>query len=145
MSDGNELIYDFKSRSDASGLVCKEPSLTVQADAEDADINTIVRRFGITGSMPQGVRVPEYVDYDQVFDYHSAQLAILEADANFMAMPAEVRAKFDNDPGKFLLVASDPGNIDFLRELGLAVPKPEVVNGVSEVGTTVGGQVGSPT
>ena len=123
MSDGNEKIYDLKGRSDAAGLVCLDPSLTVQADAVDADINTLVRRFGLTGSMPENVKVPAYSDYDDIFDFHAAQLVIASANEEFMRMPAEVRAQFGNDPGVFFDVASNPENIDFLRDLGLAVPK----------------------
>lgn len=122
---GNEQLYDLKGRSDECGLVCDEPSRTVQADAEDADINTIVRRFNITGQLPAGgIRVPEFADYEDVFDFHSAQLAILVAEQTFMQIPADVRARFHNDPGEFLHFAADPGNIDALREMGLAMPKP---------------------
>ncbi|WNK14769.1 MAG: internal scaffolding protein [Microvirus sp.] len=124
MIDGNEKLYDLKARSDAAGLLCTDPSKTVQSDAEDADINTIVRRFGLTGTMPQGLKVPEYGDYDLVSDFHSALIAVEEARVNFMAMPANVRAEFGNDPGSFLHFASDPANIDALRDLGLAKPKP---------------------
>lgn len=120
MSDGNELIYNFKERSDASGLDCKDPSLTVQADAVDADINVIVRRYGITGKLPESFRLPTYQDYEDVFDFQTAQLAIVDANTEFMKIPAEVRAKFDNDPGLFLDYASNPSNFDGLVELGLA-------------------------
>ena len=120
MSDGNEKIYDFVRRSADAGLVCSDPSLAVQSARDDADINTIVRRFGLTGTLPQSLRLPEYGDYDAVYDYHSAQLAIVQADREFMTIPAEIRAKFDNDPGSFFLYAADPANIDGLREMGLA-------------------------
>lgn len=124
--DGNEKLYDFVARSEESALLCLDPSKTVQSDMTDADINVIVARFGITGTMPQGLRVPEYADYEDVFDYHSAMLVIKEAEKDFMSMPADVRAQFDNDPGAFFDFASDPDNIDALRDMGLAVRK-EVV------------------
>lgn len=120
MKDGNEKLYDYKKASEASALMCDDPSLTVQADMEDADINTIVRRFHITGEMPVSVRLPEYQDYEDVFDFQSAQNAILEAERTFMSIPADVRAKFDNDPQLFLEFAQNPENYDGLVELGLA-------------------------
>lgn len=126
--DGNEKFYGFVERSDETGLACKDPSKTVQADAEDADINVIVARFGLTGTMPQTVRLPEYSDYDGVFDFQSAMNVIKEAEANFMAMPWDVRRDFDNDPQKFLTFAADPANIDALRDYGLAVAKEEPVH-----------------
>jgi len=134
MSDGNEKLYDFKARSDETATECKDPSLTVQSDAVDADINTIVKRYGITGQMPQALRLPEYSDYEDVFDFHSAQLAILEGEKQFMSLPADIRAKFENDAGQFFSYAANPDNIDGLRELGLAkplAPAPEPV--VTEV------------
>jgi len=127
MSDGNEKLYNFKKRSDEAGLLCKDPSKTVQADMVDADINVIVARYGITGTMPQGLHVPEYADYEDVFDYQSARNAIIEAENAFMAMPANVRSRFDNDPGAFFDYATDPANFDGLVELGLAT-RPEPIN-----------------
>lgn len=120
--DGNEVLYDFKARSDAAGLVCDEPSKTVQSQMMDADINVIVHRFGITGRMPDNVRIPQYVDYEGVFDYHSAQRALLEADREFNSMTAQVRAQFENDPGIFFAYATNPDNIEGMRALGLAKP-----------------------
>lgn len=127
MSDGNEKLYDFVARSNAAGLLCEDPSKTVQSDMEDADINVIVSRYAVTGQLPQSDRVPQYADYEGVFDFRSAQEAILQAQRDFMSMPAKVRAEFDNNPQIFLEFASDPNNIDDMRRLGLAVPK-EVVD-----------------
>ncbi|WNK13982.1 MAG: internal scaffolding protein [Microvirus sp.] len=121
---GNDKLYDLVGRSNQFASRNDEPSKTVQSDAEDADINTIVRRFGLTGQLPQSLRLPEYGDYDLVSDYHSALLAIQDADAQFMSLPADVRSRFDNDAGRFFDYAADPSNIDGLRELGLAKPKP---------------------
>lgn len=121
--DGNEQLYNLKKRSDEAGLLCLDPTLTVQADKEDADINTIVARFRLTGRMPENLAPPTYQDYDGVFDFQSAQNAILEAEASFMAMPWDVRRRFDNDPQQFLAFAVDPANVDAMVEMGLAVKK----------------------
>lgn len=115
--------YDTDEVSVETGLVCEDPSLAVQSEAEDADINTIVRRFGLTGTMPQGLKPPMYGDFTEVFDYRSALDAVMKAEDAFMAMPAEVRKRFDNDPQKFVEFASDPANLKEMRELGLAVPE----------------------
>ncbi|WNK14691.1 MAG: internal scaffolding protein [Microvirus sp.] len=127
MSDGNEKLYKFKQRSDESGLLCEDPSRTVQSDAVDADINVIVQRFGITGKMPEGIRLPEYGDFEGIDNYQEALAAIEDGQRNFMMLPANVRAEFDNDAGVFFNIASDPENIDYLRELGLAVPKETAI------------------
>ena len=117
--------YDLAAASDQSALYSDEPSLTVQADLEDSDINTIVRRFGLTGEMPSDVRVPTYQDFEDVFDFQSAQNVILEAGAEFLRMPAHVRARFQNDPQAFLEFASDARNLREMVSLGLAVARPE--------------------
>lgn len=120
--------YDTKAASDETALECKDPSLAVQSDMQDADINVIVARFGITGQMPQNIRVPQYVDYDEVFDFRSAMDVINDATKQFMSLPAGVRARFNNDPQSFLEFATDPGNVDEMVQMGLAVPKPKADN-----------------
>lgn len=114
--------YDGDIVSEETGLSCADPSLAQQHQADEADINTIVKRFGITGVLPQNVRAPQFIDFDEVFDYQSALEAIAAADRSFMSMPAEVRARFNNDPQAFVAFCSDPGNLDEMRKLGLALP-----------------------
>lgn len=122
--------YDPDVASNEAGLACQDPSLTVQSDANDADINTIVRNFGITGRMPENPRVPQYADFDVgVTDYKSALDAVRAADAAFMELPAETRAFFDNDPQRLLEFVSDPLKVDEARKMGLpsVAPVPEPV------------------
>jgi len=109
-----------------TGLKCEDPSLAQQQFAEDADINTIVRRFGITGKLPENATFPSYGDFTGISDYRSALEALDQADREFMALPAEVRAAMDNDPQRLLEFCSDPGNLPAMRELGLAVPDPSL-------------------
>lgn len=127
--DSWQLGQQFSSEC---ALYCEDPSLTVQSDKDDADINVILDRFGITGQLPQNVRAPTFEVFDDVFDFRSAVEAVAMAEDSFMAMPAKVRAEFENDPQQFLefCTASKDGmlvNLARMRELGLAVPekKPE--------------------
>lgn len=115
--------YDRNVASDETGLDCSgEPSMTKQSFAEECDINTIVRRFGLTGELPSGVRMPTYADFSNVVDFHTAMNAIAQAGEAFDAMPAEVRARFDNDPAKFVDFCSDEGNRAEALKLGLLAP-----------------------
>jgi len=102
-------------------------SMTIQAQAEDADINVLMRRYGITGKMPDNPRIPMYGDFLEVRDYRTALEAIRQADADFMEIPAEIRARFDNDPQRFLEFCSDEANRDELSKLGLLKPAPPPV------------------
>lgn len=114
--------YDPVEVSNATGLECRDPSLAVQSQKDEADINTIVRNFGVTGQLPVGVRTPIYDDFDEVIDYRTAIERAREAEASFLAMPSELRARLDHDPQKFLEYCADPANLEEMRSLGLAVP-----------------------
>lgn len=116
------LNYDVDAASDESALRCEDPSLTNQSQAVDADINVIVKRFGITGQFPEGARLPSYQDFEGIFDFRTAQEAVITARQRFMALPPEVRSRFGNDPAAFVDFASDPKNLPAMREMGLAPP-----------------------
>ena len=64
--------YDVKEASDATALTCADPSLAVQSQKDEADINTIVRNFGLTGKLPANIRPATYGDFTGVDDYQSA-------------------------------------------------------------------------
>lgn len=106
-------------------LICNDPSLAVQSQKDEADINNIVRNFGVTGQLPQAIRLPQYGDFDGVSDYRTAVEAVREAQASFAQVPSKVRAEFDNDPGAFATFCLDPANLPKLREWGLAPTPPQ--------------------
>ncbi|WNK14391.1 MAG: internal scaffolding protein [Microvirus sp.] len=114
--------YDGDERSLDTAYVEDMPSLAIQSQRDEADINNIVRMFGVTGKIPESVRVPTYGDFSMVEDYQTAIHAIREAEASFMQMPADTRARFENDPQQFLEFCENPNNLEEMRKLGLAVP-----------------------
>jgi len=114
--------YDMDIVSDQTGLNCEDPSLTQQQFKEEADINTIVDRFMKSGVLPTPVNMPQYVDYEGVFDFQSAMNAVRAADENFMRMDAKIRARFNNSPQEFLEFFADANNKDEAIRLGLALP-----------------------
>ena len=118
------LNYDMFKASDEAALVCKDPSLTQQQFAVESDINTIVDTFMKTGHLPDPVSMPQYVDYEGVFDFQSAMNVVRSADENFMRMDAKVRSRFHNSPQEFLEFFSNPANQDEAIRLGLAVSSP---------------------
>lgn len=113
--------YDMSKVSDETGLSCNDPSLTQQQFAEEADINNIVDRFMKTGHIPNAVTMPQYADYEGVFDFQSAMNVVRQADENFMRMDAKVRARFHNSPQEFLEFFANPDNTEEAVRLGLAV------------------------
>lgn len=130
--------YDVQEASDHAALPPEAygDSLTIQAQAEDADINVLMKRYGLTGSMPDSPRIPTYGDFSDVTDYRSALHAIRDAEAGFMEIPPDVRLKFNNDPQLLLEFASNPANGAALVQLGLAKPRqPPVVETAPRSGT----------
>ena len=108
--------------STLTGLKCLDSSLTQQQFKEEADINTIVDRFMKTGHLPDPVSMPQYVDYEGIFDFQSAMNVVRAADENFMRMDAKVRSRFNNSPQEFLEFFANPANVDEAVRLGLALP-----------------------
>jgi len=115
--------YDRDLASEESGLKCEDPSLTQQQFKEEADINTIVDRFMKSGVLPTPASMPQYVDYEGVFDFQTAMNAVRAADENFMRMDAKVRARFNNSPQEFLEFFANPENTQEAIRLGLALPQ----------------------
>jgi phage internal scaffolding protein len=114
--------YDRDLASVESGLLCEDESLAIQSAAEEADINTIVRRFGLTGQLPGQVAMPRFGDFTGVPDFHSAMNLIRETQDEFMRLPAEMRARFDNDPQRLMEFLEDDRNRDEAVKLGLVNP-----------------------
>jgi len=113
-------VHDPVAASAATALTCSDPSLAVQAQKAQADINTIVKAFGLTGKLPVSPRLPEYGDFtDAPRDYRDALARIEAAEAAFMTVPAVVRAKFDNDAATFFDAVHN-ASAEQLKEWGLA-------------------------
>lgn len=116
--------YDMDDASNASGLLCEDESLAVQSSRDECDINTIVKRFGLTGELPGDVDMPQSGDYSGIGDFHSAMNVVRQAQEEFLRVPADIRARFANDPQAFSEFFNDPANQDEAIRLGLASRKP---------------------
>lgn len=126
--DGVCERVDADVLSDLSGLECLDKSLAVQSSKDETDINTIVKRFGLTGQVPTGYRMPVYADFLDVPDtYQGALEVVRRADQAFMKVPPAIRARFDNDPGQFIAFVSDPANLEACVKMGLAPKKSQEV------------------
>lgn len=125
--------YDTMAASDESALVCKDPSLAVQADLLPSDINTILRNFGVTGKLPMTSRLPTYGDFTGVFDFQSAVNAVNDAQDAFDSLDADLRYRFHNDPQEFVSFCSDEANRLEAEKLGLVMPKAEIIQPIIPV------------
>lgn len=103
------------------GVDCSnDPGVTDGSQAAELDVNQIIRRAQKSGILPGVDAERVYADVSSSKDYHSALNLILNANEQFMSLDAELRAKFDNDPAKFLDFANDPKNVEKMIEYGLA-------------------------
>ncbi|UDN67685.1 internal scaffolding protein [robinz microvirus RP_94] len=111
--------YDRNAASVDTGLLCDDGTRTQQQFAEECDINTIVERFGLTGELPQSASIPFNADFDESVDFRTCLDLMREAERTFMLYPAEIRARFQNDPTRFVDFVSDPLNVSQVKEWGL--------------------------
>jgi len=76
--------------------------------------------------MPQVANPPMYGDFTGIFDFQTAQNAVIHAKQQFMELPAKLRARFDNSPQKLLEFLDDPENRNEAEFLGLVqAPDPD--------------------
>jgi len=115
--------YDTLAASDESGLACEDASLAQQHFREECDINTIMHKFGQTGILPESPLSPRYGDFTGVSDYKTALERVIAADEEFMNLPADIRARFDNDAAKLIEFLDEDKNREEAVKLGLVEPK----------------------
>ncbi len=115
----NPITYDRDQNSADSRFVFTGVSRTKQSFKDECDINNILRKFNVTGQLPVGSVQFQYGDFSGITDYQSALNAVMAAQDSFLALPAKVRARFDNDPALFVEFASDEANKDEMKALGL--------------------------
>ena len=83
------------------------------------DDNNILRQFNVTGLLPEAPLSPRYGDFSGITDYHTAMNAVIAAEDGFMALPADLRARFQNDPAQLIDFLSDENNRSEAEKLGL--------------------------
>ncbi len=97
---------------------------TKQCHRDECDINKIMARFAVTGTIShlekyEGV----YADFSD-FDFHEQTNKLTEGREIFDALPAEVRREFGQSPAKFFEYVNDPANAENLRKHLPALAKP---------------------
>ena len=111
--------YDRDAATNESGLACEEPSLAQQHHRDECDINNILRQFNITGLLPEQTLSPRYGDFTGIGDYHTAMNRVLAVQDEFEALPAQIRARFDNDPAQLIEFLENSDNRPEAEKLGL--------------------------
>lgn len=111
-----------------------EPSMTQQQFKDEADINTIMRKYGADPVAFNALtrKGGVYADFSNLKDYQGMLQEVADAQDAFAALPAQIRARFGNDPGSLISFLGDPDNHAEGVELGLLQPKPPVAPAQTE-------------
>lgn len=102
--------------------------VTQDSFAREADINELVKRFGIVDEAipPQALDPRFYGDVTGIPDLRTMLDRARAAEAAFMSLPAAVRSRFQNSAGRLWAFVSDPRNREEAVKLGLLAARPPV-------------------
>ena len=126
-------------RYEHPGISFPEPTRTMQSSKDECDINQIMKRFEKTGQLPETIKSdPQYGDFSSLPDFQDSLHIVQKSEDQFSKLSARVRARFENDPAKFLEFAQNPANAQEMVDLGLALkrepaPAPEAPQAVKKV------------
>ena len=126
-----KTAYDPVEEHDHCGIEFTMPSLTVQDEKEETDINYIVNNYcdGQKGIMALDLGDSSQYAYLQFGDatlpgdYSTALDLVSGVREEFYSLPAHVRAKFDHDPMTFIEHLNDPAVLEYLQQQGLYASK----------------------
>lgn len=105
------------------GLDCSgSKSPTKQSCKDECDINRIMAKYLKRGVVDHVAVHGGSYGFASTATFQESMNIVLKAEAMFADLPAKMRERFGNDPGKFLDFCSDKKNLPELRELGLAKP-----------------------
>ena len=100
------------------------PCIVEQHHSDDTLIQNILKRYDKTGVFYHVNQAQAtYQDNTEFNEYADMYNKVEAAKANFLKIPAEIRAKFNNDPGQFLEFVNNDQNIEEMYEMGL-MPRP---------------------
>lgn len=122
-----KTAYDPVEEHDHYAIEFTMPSLTVQDEKDETDINYIVNKYA---DGQQGIMTLDLGDSSQYAylqfgdatlpgDYSTALELVSGVREEFYSLPAYVRAKFGHDPMNFINQLNDPATLEYLQQQGL--------------------------
>lgn len=119
--------YDPVEEHDHCGIVFTMPSLAVQDEKDETDINYIVNKYA---DGQKGIATLDLGDSSQYAflqfgdatlpgDYSTALELVSGVREEFYSLPAYVRAKFGHDPMIFISQLNNPETLEYLQREGL--------------------------
>lgn len=116
-----QIRSGYDGSDEGTPLICPEPTLARQSEAESCDLNIILKRYAKTGQLPvfDNIREGFYGDVTEIPDYQEAMNRIATTEQYFEQLPPDLRNRFDNNPAAFLDWMADDANIPEAIKLGL--------------------------
>ena len=93
--------------------------MTKQWHKKECDINQIMAKYQKSGIITHVNKHELNYGFATSSDLHESLNMIQYANEMFADLPSKARAKFENEPGKFLDFVQDPNNQSELYDLGL--------------------------
>lgn len=137
--------YDPVEEHDHCGIEFTMPSLTVQDEKDETDINYIVNKYA---DGQKGIATLDLGDSSQYAflqfgdatlpgDYSTALELVSGVREEFYSLPAYVRARFGHDPMNFISQLNNPETLDYLQREGLFGSKASTVEHQSFASTGI--------
>lgn len=99
---------------------CSEGGVTQQHFREECDINNIMAKWRKQGVLEHAKNFAgRYGDFASYSDFTTNMNLVVAAQDAFMTLPADIRKRFFNDPAEFYDFATNPENLDEMRNMGL--------------------------
>lgn len=118
----------FDTYQEKKGIEFVEPTMTIQSEKDNCDINVIMNRYATCGTpLPyrtDGVQ-PVYADVSELGDYMENYQRCKQAEEMFNSLPSALRKELDNNPANLLPFIQDKNNESRCIEYGL-INKPIV-------------------
>lgn len=122
-----KTAYDPVEEHNHFGIEFTMPSLAVQDEKNETDINYIVNKYA---DGQKGIATLDLGDSSQYAylqfgdatlpgDYSTALELVSGVREEFYSLPAYVRAKFGHDPMNFINQLSNPETLEYLQQQGL--------------------------
>lgn len=116
----------FDTYEEKQGIIFKEPTMTIQSEKDNCDINVIMNRYATCGT-PLPVRSdgvePMFADVSELGDYMENFNRCKQAEEMFNALPSALRKELDNNPANLIPFIQDKKNESRCIEYGL-IHKP---------------------
>lgn len=118
----------FDTYEEKQGIIFNEPTMTIQSEKDNCDINVIMNRYATCGTpLPyrtDGVQ-PVYADVSELGDYMENYQRCKQAEEMFNSLPSALRKELDNNPANLIPFIQDKKNESRCIEYGL-INKPIV-------------------